>query len=724
MPARRSNGLLTSDSIFNTSADSLEQKIGRVLDIVLSMNDRINARFDAMEAKIDALKLDREIENGPGPGRSSNIIQSPNGVGETNDGWCLSESSEELRKSIRPMKLVVSPPSHNVEVQAASSLTRRRGSTSRRSPRKRRRVSPESFFGDENSNMNDNDGVDDNDEEDDSEVQIITEIARPLSPDDMDDEEQESVDEGTVSRATSPYRYGNSVLPPIVETPTQGTTSQVYSCNIQNITNEELEATLREADDMKATFFDLKCTSSPFTVLKIYKEMADKYNYPTAILRVCEMYLKGAISLDPKCRRVVKNMNLAGKYVRKLLEHEDVKNAEEDDEYWGIKSRALAYQGEYYMARGNKKDKQLALTSFKTSAEMRDEYGQYKVGFYYMDMFRHAISDRTEKQYLADSMANLEKAVDMGSGDAAALLGSIYENIGELDAYVKAINEHNKRTLTKDEQEAKAKELFLLSMDLGCSGGTNDAAACFEVGYAGIEPNFYMALNYYKTAFSLGWITSASNIALLYQVGGTYERFKDKINVEEALRWLDIGHRLRCPLSTNQLGAAYDSGGIAELDRKKAVEFYEMALKYGHESNDFNDIIENTKESLCRLLCTSILIEEMNAAEAKKKMKKFTKEMGLGRLEKARTSAMWIVCATLNAGKYGHCQSAEKAPTVLLEALGDENCKVIQQYVMALCTDFRNGRHMDENRRKLRALVDDRNIQVDLDLIEAQPVQK
>ena len=148
---------------------------------------------------------------------------------ETNDGWCLSESSGEFRKSIRPMECVVSPPPFNVEVHAASTLGRRDVTPSRRSPRERCRVSLELFFGYENGYMNDTDAEEEGEEDNDnSEIQIIPEIARPLSPDDMDEEGIEILGECMVSRVALPYGFDRFRSPSIVETPAQGTNSLVH----------------------------------------------------------------------------------------------------------------------------------------------------------------------------------------------------------------------------------------------------------------------------------------------------------------------------------------------------------------------------------------------------------------------------------------------------------------------------------------------------------------
>ncbi len=723
MPVR-SNGLMTSDSIFNASADTLERKVSRVLDVVESIQACMTARFEAIEAKIEALQTNRSDGVRHAPSR----VQTPNGRVVLNDnddgfvnGW-QSDSSAEGRDAGH--KSAVSgdipgihedspPPNTNVEVHATSTLARRRSAPSRRSPRKRRRVGSDIYFGDENEMLN-NDYIA-NDDSDDDDIPAYGNTH--ASADNMEDEE--ILDEGMASIANSPYRLARSRTPSIGSgTPVHPSATQVPMNKNYNV--QELDAMVREADDMKAAFFDLQCTFCPMTVLKKYKVLADQCGYALAMLRVAEMYLQGAISLAPKGKRVIRNTTLAGRYAKKVLEHESVKNLDDEDDdspYWGIKSRALAFQGESLMVRSNKKDKAQALTNFKTSAAMRDEYGQYRVGWYYMEMYRNAQTERTEKSYLADCMTALEKAVEMGSGDAAALLASIYENVGELDTYITAINEHNQQELNEDQRAMRAKELFWQSMDLGCSGGTNDVAVCFEVGYADVEPNFHMALDLYKRAFSLGWVAAASNIALLYQVGGCDERFKDKIDVKEALQWHEVGHRVRCPLSTNHLANAYDIGGIAKLDRKKACEYYELALKYGNESNDYADVVEQAKEHLCKLLCASVLMDEINPNEAKKKMKKFAKDIGVGRLEKAKSSTMWIVCSSLGPALYGDCHSAKIAPKTLQNALGDENMKVVQQYVSALCIDFQNGRHLDENRRKLCAIVDEPKIQSDLNLL-------
>ena len=120
-------------------------------------------------------------------------------------------------------------------------------------------------------------------------------------------------------------------------------------------------------------------------------------------------------------------------------------------------------------------------------------------------------------------------------------------------------------------------------------------------------------------------------------------------------------------MSGSYLGATHDSEGIANNDRKKVLEFYKLMLKYGRESNDDNDAIENTKESYCRL-CGSTSIKEMNGVEAKKKMNKISTEMGLGLFEKAKTNAMWVVCSALSMQKYGHRESVEKSLVVSMGA--------------------------------------------------------
>lgn len=140
-----------------------------------------------------------------------------------------------------------------------------------------------------------------------------------------------------------------------------------------------------------------------------------------------------------------------------------------------------------------------------------------------------------------------------------------------------------------------------------------------------------------------------------------------------------------------------------------------MALEYG--GCDDTGLIQETNVSLAQLLCTSVLLGEMKESEANLKLRALTKDNGLARLENARSSAMWMVCAVLDDKRYGSCESSKNASERLKQALGDVNCKAVVDYIQRVCSDIKDGRNIDQNRQALITLVDDTSLRRVLKLV-------
>lgn len=473
--------------------------------------------------------------------------------------------------------------------------------------------------------------------------------------------------------------------------------SKVQRSENGNLTSEECEAYVHEAHLLLQDFYK-ENGSNPRDVVELLDQAASSGSL-VAMARLGQIYVKGIIGIAPGALRIRRNFSKALHYVTMALK--------EDSSY----PPALNIRGDLWMISRGKRSTvtQKAIRLYKKSALQGDADGQCKLGQWWLSSFAYAATESRRRTCLQNAMIELKKAVDMNSGKAASLLGSIYENDGGMQIYNETIDLVEGRAMSFHERSMKAKGLYFQSMNWNCAEGTNDVAACYEVAYADVERNFDMAAELYRRSFELGHLGAAANLALLYELGAK-NKFRDRVDRELALKWYKIGNRVHCPVATSHLASVYDNGTLAEENKTAAERLYEAAINYADDRGKDLDIIPRVQEDLSALYITKALLQKPDANEAIKKLKKMrcnSKSQGAQKVASAKKHLGWLAAAELDHGLYGHMQSAQLAIPSLVSLLGEKNAAEVVLYVRTLCEDVKQqSSDSADSRARLHGILD------------------
>lgn len=494
-----------------------------------------------------------------------------------------------------------------------------------------------------------------------------------------------------------PYHRRTSATPSD-SNPTSPRPSKLPRFESATLTNDECSILVREADLMALDFYKEDGTN-PKNVVDLL-DRAGRSGSIEALTRLGRIYLKGVLGLAPGAVRIRRNFGKATSLCNTALRI--------NPDY----PAALNLRGDLWLCSSGKRSSktQKAFRLFKKSAAQDDPDGQCRLGQWWMSSFVYATTDTRRRNCLKSAIIELEKAVDMDSGKAASLLGSIYENDGEFPIYYEMVDAHEGRHLPDQERVMKAKGYYFQSMNLRCAEGTNDVAACYEVAYADVDRNFDMAAELYKRSFELGHLGAAANLALLYELGAKHS-FPERVDGTQALKWYNVGYKVHCPVATHHLAFVYDNGSLATEDKNAAERLYQAAINFADDVDRDYDIVPKAQDDLSALYITKALLQKPDASDAIKKLKKMrcnTKGQGTIKVAAAKKHLGWVAASRLNPALYGHMQSAEEALPNLVKMLGEKNASDVADYVRKLCANVRSdSADVTSIKEKLSRIVDE-----------------
>lgn len=366
--------------------------------------------------------------------------------------------------------------------------------------------------------------------------------------------------------------------------------------------NGNAKRLIDRADELRSRLFH-EDGPDPREPFNIYMAAASKGS-ATAVCRAADMLRAGAVGVSPTSKR------LEPKPLDALNLVTDVLESTPDC------TEALNVLGDIWMegACGRPKKKK-ALELFTRSAELGDVGGIYRKGAWYFDAMTTASAASRKTRHCKKAVELLKQGIDGGCGLSASMLGHLYEIAGRSQVIRNVLIEDGNDT----DLDRIVVGLYKKAMELGAGVGYNNMAACYEVGYGGLEANFEMARDYYKIAFMKGHAPAADNLALLLELGGR-GKFRDHINTQEAVKWYKLGHRARSPTATYHLGNTYEVGVNAPMNKRAAESLYLEAIQFAHDSDADSGVIRDAEADLFGLYATRLLLDDGERSEWEGKM--------------------------------------------------------------------------------------------------------
>lgn len=217
-------------------------------------------------------------------------------------------------------------------------------------------------------------------------------------------------------------------------------------------------------------------------------------------------------------------------------------------EYWrGLYDLGKAYE-EASVGFSNEKK---ALACYEKAAGFRDKYSAYEVG-------RHRLEQAKTKEEVNEAAKWLQQAMDYGSGEAATLLGTLYESGAD-------------GIIGVDVRQALA--CFEKGMALGDGESAAELAFYYEKGL-GVSPDKEKAKSLYEKAIALGEEDSVLTLGLLYL---------DEKEDEKAFPYILKTAEMGFPKAQYLAGYMYLYGKGVEANREKALDWLQDAADAGEE---------------------------------------------------------------------------------------------------------------------------------------------
>lgn len=216
-------------------------------------------------------------------------------------------------------------------------------------------------------------------------------------------------------------------------------------------------------------------------------------------------------------------------------------------EYW----RGLYDLGKQYEEDFRFGDEKKAQTCYEKAAGFRDKYSAYEVGQYKLDQAE------TEEE-VAEAAKWLRDAMDYGSGEAATLLGTVYEN--GADGIIET-------------DMNKARECFEKGMELGDGESASELAFYYHKGL-GVPQDKEKAKALYEKAISLGDENSIMTLGLLYL---------DEKEEAKAFPYILKTAEMGLPEAQYLVGSMYLYGKGVEANREEALQWLQDASDAGDE---------------------------------------------------------------------------------------------------------------------------------------------
>lgn len=217
-------------------------------------------------------------------------------------------------------------------------------------------------------------------------------------------------------------------------------------------------------------------------------------------------------------------------------------------EYWrGLYDLGKAYEEDIIGFA----DETKAQACYEKAAGFHDKYSAYEVGKYKLDQAETETEVKEAAQWL-------QEAVKYGSGEAATLLGTIYENgadgIVEIDMN-------------------KARECFEKGMELGDGESASELAFYYHKGL-GVTQDKEKAKELYQKAIDLGDENSIMNLGFLYL---------DEKEEEKAFPYILKTAEMGLPEAQYLVGSMYLYGKGVEANREEALSWLQEASDAGDE---------------------------------------------------------------------------------------------------------------------------------------------
>lgn len=217
-------------------------------------------------------------------------------------------------------------------------------------------------------------------------------------------------------------------------------------------------------------------------------------------------------------------------------------------EYWrGLYDLGKAFEEDILGFSDEKK----AQACYEKAAGFHDKYSAYEVG-------KYKLEQAETEEAVKEAAKWLQEAMKDGSGEAASLLGTLYEN--GADGIVETDGK-------------RAMECFEKGMELGDGESTAALAFYYDKG-VGVVPDKEKAKALYEKAIALGDEDSLMTLGLLYL---------DENEDEKAFPYLLKSAEMGRPEAQYLVGHMYLYGKGVEADREEALNWLQEAADRGNE---------------------------------------------------------------------------------------------------------------------------------------------